>query len=377
MSRSSDTSSPSSADLGRAGGFHTPAGKRFPCKACGAFLEFVPGTTELRCRACGTVNQIASSDSGAVVESDFLATLNHLASAAPSIDVITIKCDSCAAEVTKQAEVTSFACPYCGNNLVSQPTSHSIIRPGAVLPFKIPKDQASKLFRQWVTTRWFAPNRLKRFSELKEQFSGIYVPYWTYDCRTTTRYTGQRGEYYYVTVGSGNNRRTERRTRWYPARGTVFNAFDDVLVRAGSSLPEKHLDQLEPWDLENLVEYNDDYLSGFRAETYKLGLPQGFAVAKVLMQPTIEATIRNDIGGDTQIINSTDTDYRSITFKHILLPVWVSAYRLGNRSFRFLVNARTGEVQGERPYSAWKIFFAVTGALIVIGIIIAFAMNSR
>lgn len=381
MSRMSATtpssSAPSSTDLSRAGGFHTKGGKRFPCKACGAFLEFVPGTTELRCRACGTVNDIPQSQANAVVENDFLATINHLASAAPSVEVTTIKCDACAAEVTKQAEVVSFACPYCGNNLVSQPECHSIIRPGAVLPFKVPKDQAAKLFREWVTTRWFAPNRLKRFSELKEQFSGIYVPYWTYDSRVTTQYTGQRGEYYYVTVGSGNNRRTERRVRWYPASGMVFNAFDDVLVRAGSSLPEKHLNQLEPWDLDNLVEYSDDYLSGFRAETYKTSLADGFTEAQELMQPTIDATIRADIGGDTQMITSKHSDYDAITFKHILLPVWVSAYRLGTQSFRFLVNGRTGEVQGERPYSEWKIFFAVAGGMLVIGTIVAIAMNAK
>jgi hypothetical protein len=165
--------------------------------------------------------------------------------------------------------------------------------------------------------------------------------------------------------------------RWYPASGVVFNAFDDVLVRAGSSLPEKHLNELEPWDMENLVEYNDDYLSGFRAETYKTSLADGFTEAQELMQPTIDATIRADIGGDTQMISSKSSEYDAITFKHILLPVWVSAYRLGAKSFRFLVNGRTGEVQGERPYSAWKIFFAVAGGLIVVGTIVAIAMNSR
>ena len=52
-----------------------------------------------------------------------------------------------------------------------------------------------------------------------------------------------------------------------------------------------------------------------------------------------------------------------------LLPVWISAYRFHDRTFRFLVNARTGEVQGERPYSWIKITLAVLAAVVAIIII--------
>ena len=84
---------------------------------------------------------------------------------------------------------------------------------------------------------------------------------------------------------------------------------------------------------------------------------------------TIRATIARDIGGDHQRIHSVDTRYFNVTFKHALLPVWISAYRFHERTFRFLVNARTGEVQGERPYSWIKITLAVLAAIVAILII--------
>ncbi len=59
--------------------------------------------------------------------------------------------------------------------------------------------------------------------------------------------------------------------------------------------------------------------------------------------------------------------YEDETFKHILLPVWMAAYKYAGKSYRFLVNGQTGEVQGERPWSVWKITFAVIGGLIVAG----------
>ena len=117
-----------------------------------------------------------------------------------------------------------------------------------------------------------------------------------------------------------------------------------------------------------VVPYRDEYLSGFAAETYQVDLVQGFEVAKAIMDDHIRATIRADIGGDHQRISSVDTRYRDVTFKHLLLPVWISAYRYHQRVFRFLVNARTGEVQGERPWSAFKI------AMVVIAILIAVAV---
>ena len=85
------------------------------------------------------------------------------------------------------------------------------------------------------------------------------------------------------------------------------------------------------------------------------------------MDGVIYNDVRQDIGGDVQRVDNIDSDYDAETFKHILLPVWMAAYKYGGKSYRFLVNGQTGEVQGERPWSVWKITFAVLAALIVAG----------
>ena len=95
-----------------------------------------------------------------------------------------------------------------------------------------------------------------------------------------------------------------------------------------------------------------------------MGLRQGFQEAQKVMEPRIAQTIRSDIGGDVQRISSANSSYDKITFKHILLPVWICAYRYKEKVYRFLINARTGEVQGERPWSAIKIALAVLSALV-------------
>lgn len=347
-----------------------PAGeRRFPCAQCGAGLAFEPGTRSLRCSYCGHENPIP--DAGSVVsEEDYHEQLRRIEEAAPTESHATVKCDACAAEVDRPPNVTSLTCPFCGSNIVATERCPTRIAPAALLPFAIGAEQARALYTKWLRGLWFAPGALKKYASQDERLGGIYTPYWTYDCATTARYTGQRGEYYYVTVGTGNNRRQERRVRWYPASGIVANNFNDVLVTAAKSLPKDRLEELAPWDLKNLVPYDDSYLAGFRAESYQVGLAEGFEDAKRLMAPVIERTIRDDIGGDTQRITSVNVRYEGITFKHILLPVWVSVYRFKGKVYRFLVNARTGEVQGERPYSWAKISAAAFAGVFVLGIII-------
>ncbi|HMN40123.1 MAG TPA: hypothetical protein PKE29_04710 [Phycisphaerales bacterium] len=351
---------------------------RFPCKQCGAKLEFTPGTWVTACPYCGCQNEIgAPRDFKDVEEIDYASTLAALQEKATTVRAMVMRCDACAASVTAPPNVTSISCPFCGSNIVATAQAATQIKPNAVLPFKTTREDAVARFRAWVRSRWFAPNKLTTRSMLDARFTGTYLPAWTYDTATTTAYSGERGDAYYTTetywVNGKPQTRTVRRIRWTSVSGVVNVGFDDVLVMASRSLPAKDLEQLEPWDLRSCVVYADDYLAGFRAESYQVGLDQGFEIAKEKMRPRIESAIRADIGGDEQRIGSTRTRYDRITFKHLLLPVWLSAYRFNERVYRFMVNARTGEVVGRRPYSAVKITLFVLMCLAIVGVIVMVA----
>ncbi|MBX3385178.1 MAG: hypothetical protein KF768_01260 [Phycisphaeraceae bacterium] len=364
-----DTSPPPTGPVGPA---------RFPCCKCGGQLEFAPGVLSMRCPYCGTQNEIEPPTSdpnapgAAVHERDLTATLAELESAAELVSHRTVKCGACAAEIERPEHVTSFSCPFCGTNIVATGIAARHIKPEGVLPFVYTRQRATETFRAWLKSRWFAPNALKREGLLDSGLSGVYMPAWTYDADTVTAYTGQRGDAYYVTVGSGKNRTTVRKVRWSRRSGVVRHEFDDVLVLASNSLPEKLAHELEPWDTGAALPYRDEYLAGFHAECYQIDVEGGFTLAQGKMRSYITTLVKRDIGGDEQRIASMDIDYRNVTFKHLLLPVWISAYRYRGKLYRFLVNARTGEVQGQRPYSWIKITLAVLAGLIVVGGFVAF-----
>ncbi len=350
----------------------------FACTSCGADLKYQPGTKHLTCEYCGAENDIPQIE-GEVKELDFNEYLSKKAESEDSVTESYVKCQNCGASSTLEPDVTSAFCPYCSTPLiVEQAQNETLIQPKSLLPFKIDKVKAKEQFKTWINKLWFAPGDLKKAVLHFDHFKGVYVPYWTYDTDTYTQYIGQRGDHYYVTESytttengqTVTKTREVQKTRWTPASGNVHKLFDDILVAATKALPQKYIYKLEPWDLENLIPYDKSYLSGFISEKYQIDLGEGFEVAKGIADPEIRRLIRSDIGGDEQRIISMNTDYRDITFKHLLLPIFVSAYKFKDKLYQFLVNGRTGEVQGQRPYSWLKITFAVLGAAALIAIIV-------
>ncbi len=348
----------------------------YPCTACGAKLEFAPGQLALRCPYCGSENAVAQpaaqDTAQALEELDYAAFLAQAVGNEPAIERQTVKCPGCGAASQLPANVTADRCPFCAIPLIAgNAYAGRTIAPRAVAPFDIPEARARTQFRDWIKGLWFAPNALKQAYRAASGLKGIYLPYWTYDSDTVTPYRGERGVYYYVTERYVENGETKTRevqhTRWHPAAGQVAVGFDDVLVPASQSLPGDYLNHLEPWKLTGLQPYREDYLAGFTVEAYQIGLEDGFTAARARMEPQIRAAICRDIGGDEQRIHQMTPRYHQIRFKHILLPVWLSTYQYADKTWRFLVNGQTGEVQGERPWSAWKIAFAVVAVLLVVG----------
>lgn len=352
---------------------------RWPCESCGADLRYVPGQTELKCDHCGHAQQIAAaaapSRSRALTEYDLAKGLQDDLPLSASEDLRSSHCPNCGAVVEFQTANHASACPFCDTPVVIDTGSHRRLKPQALVPFALTETQAREALMRWLGRLWFAPNSLLAYTRAGRAMTGVYAPFWTFDAASETRYHGQRGEHYYetrtvnVTVNGKTERREEKvqKTRWHPASGKVVRDFDDVLVMASSSLPRRLGADLTPWDLATLVPYSPDYLAGFQAEGYTVQLSDANSIAHQEMAQVIATDVRRDIGGDVQRIDTIDTNYSEETFKHILLPIWTAAYKYSNKSYRFLVNGQTGEVQGERPYSWWKISFAVAGVAILVG----------
>lgn len=347
----------------------------FPCESCGADQEYFIGHSSLRCSFCGFIKEIPL-DEREIEEQDYRATLRALEERQEpdaTAEGEKVQCSSCSAEVVFEGSVTSTECAYCGSPIqrARVHTETGRIPVDGLIPFAVDKPAARSSLRRWMSGLWFAPSNFKKQAALGK-FEGVYLPYWTFDTMTFCQYQGQRGDHYTETRGSGKNKRTVRKTRWSHRSGHFQRFFDDVLTLAATNVPLDLLRELEPWPLQKCVPFQPEYLAGLQARTYDTRLEDGFEAAQERIRAALHADVRSRIGGDVQRITRLDARHDAITFKHLLLPLWLLTYRYGGRTFQVVVNAETSEVHGERPWSVPKILFAIFSTLLVVSLLTFF-----
>lgn len=351
--------------------------RTYPCSQCGDQLVFNIELQKLACPSCGFQVEIDTSTLAAPQERDLRGTMSQLrslaqAETAPQVaGEKEIVCQNCGGHTTFTGTLTATRCPYCATPIQRDDVHEAPARlpVDGVLPFQLGEKQATEAIEKWINSRWFAPTEFKKYNE-KGSFTSIYAAYFTYDAHTRTAYEGRRGEHYTVTVGSGDNRRTETRTRWYPASGVVMNAFDDIAILANTGFDRGRVAQLEPWPTHDAKPFSQQYVAGHLSRTYDLDVEECFPEAKQQIDSEVEQSIRRNIGGDEQQITSRQTTFNSLLYKHLLLPIWLLTVVYEGKPFQVFINGVTGEVQGQRPWSKAKIAAAVTAAVILLILII-------
>lgn len=350
--------------------------RTYPCSQCGGQLEFNIRSQKLGCPQCGNVQELLEGGTGPVVERDLRQALHQTGKhAAAEVQPLVsgekeVVCQNCGGHTTFTGSLTSTRCPYCATPIQREDVHAAPARlpVDGVLPFSIDDPTAKKSLESWISSRWFAPDEFKKYTSTGS-FASVYAAYFTYDVQAWTSYTGQRGDNYTVTVGSGENQRTETRTSWHPAAGQVHNSFDDLAILANEGFDPQRVEKLEPWPMGGVRPFSPEYTAGHLSRTYDKGVDACFEVAKERVQGEIDNTIRQDIGGDQQRISSKATTFGELTYKHLLLPIWLLTVIYAQRPFQVVINGATGEVHGERPYSKVKIAMAVALAVIVAVII--------
>lgn len=341
------------------------------CKACGSEMTYDPGKRMLVCNHCGNTQALGAA-SDLVVERSYNEAWD-LSDQAQGFDIPTktFHCNGCGANTAVEPGTTRFVCPFCASENVNAEAHESrVVRPAGVLPFLIAKPQAMDKFKEWIRKGFFAPNNLKRLAKL-DGLRSVYLPFWTYDADTESAWTADAGYYYYESEyytdkeGKTQERRV-RKTRWVPASGYYAHDFNDVLVLGSQGLTQNFVERIYPFELKDVVNYDSRYMLGHDSEVYQRDVHEGFDVASDIMDAEIRSAIVRRIPGDTYRNLHVNTRKSAITFKHILLPIWIAAYKYNGKLFQFLVNGQTGKISGKKPVSFWKVAMLV---LVILGAI--------
>lgn len=334
------------------------------CPQCGGVMDFNPATGNLKCPYCDYEEEIkadASAPSKAE-ELDFTKA-EHTANRDWGVKTKTVHCKACGAESIYDLQQTSAVCPFCGSNQVMEANDEDTIAPGGVVPFSISDKEASNLFHQWIKKKWFCP-KLAKESAKPNSFKGIYLPYWTFDSDTFTTYNGEYGIDRTVKDKDGHSKTV---TDWHRTNGTHKQFIDDALVLASTKHNSSMLKGIEPFDTENNKPYTPEYLAGFVAERYSIGLNDAWGLAQKIIHKMLDNSISSKIRKEHRADRVRDlklnTEYSNITYKHLLLPIWVSNFKYNDKVYQFVVNGQTGKINGDTPVSVPKIIITVVAVI--------------
>lgn len=347
------------------------------CPQCGGIMNFDPKTGGMYCPFCEHKEKIGEGENErSADELDFdeaEETGNH----DWGTKTKTVICKSCGGEMVYDELQISGVCPWCGSNQVMEEKGADSLAPNGVCPFKIDRQTAGANFKRWLKGKWFCPGKAKKMAKA-DAFTGVYLPYWTFDTDTYSEFTARYGiDREVEEEDSDGNRHTRTVTDWYRCSGSHAEFINDELVEATRKNNSDILSKIKPFNTEDNVVYRPEYLSGFASERYSVGIKDAWKIAK----NSITSKLRSSIEKQIEYQHSADrvdslkfsTDFSDITYKYLLLPVWMSSFKFKNKIYNFAVNGQTGKVGGKSPVSFWRVLLAVLIAAGIIALIVYLA----
>ena len=202
-----------------------------------------------------------------------------------------------------------------------------------------------------------------------DNVNGVYQPGFTFDSKTISHYQGRIGKRHTRTVGSGKNRRVETYIVWRYISGVHNDAFDDVFVNADENYLQSTLDKILTFNYQTIKVYDDEYLAGFIAKRYNRNANDCWKDARSMMDSDIKRRILSKYSYDVVDYIKVATSHSEVTYKYVLLPIYLVNYKHGTKNYTLHINGNSGKVTGKTPVSAIKVTIAVLLGLVALAVL--------
>ena len=311
--------------------------------------------------------------------------------AADANDVITLKCESCGAEVViDTASANQARCHWCRNMLSINHQVPNGAVPDAVLPFGVSKDDARAEIERFVGKRKFFahPTFTREFTT--KNICGVYFPYMIVDINAHDHLSGT-GEVLIrsYSVKKGDSSETRYDADAYHVERDFDIAINDLTVEASvdklnvssSEKTTNIINSIMPFDTKNCVRYNANYLRGYTSEKRDVDVNNVRPLVATQAQDIARIAANETLAKyDRGIAWSGEAfDIKGESWLAAYLPVWLYSYLQvkGNKKLLHYVavNARTKETMGSVPIDMTKLWI-VSIAIEFFGLILALFLGS-
>jgi len=333
------------------------------CGGCGGSMLFDIGTGNLKCERCGSMTEV--DDGGAVqrraMTQDIMKTHENWQEGAVS------RCDGCGAKGVVDRKSLSKHCAFCGSARIVAIEELAGIKPDSVIPFQITSDSARERFTKWLKGKFFAPGGIKRL-QTDEQFNAVYSSSWSFSANTHSRYAGTLGRRE-TRVRTVNGRTTTTTViRYFRVSGDIAQNYRDFFVQSGDRIQSGTFNKLQPFNLQLVKAYRQEFLAGIVAEHYSRTIEVCFKDFTDFVQRDLRQRIMRRHHADVVQSLNLQTNYSDKAFNYVLLPIYIANYTWKGKLYNFYVNGASGKIVGKYPLSIWKIALTALGALAAVAL---------
>lgn len=336
--------------------------QQFKCPCCGGTVVFSSQVQSLKCEYCDSEFDIRKLDElkDVVSEESVSKDVEWGEYHEESLDgMSSYSCSSCGANVVVDANTLATECVYCGNKIVIQANATGVVKPDCVIPFALDKDYAVGELKKFYKGKFLLPSEFTRENRI-EKITGLYVPFWLYDCDVDAKlvFNAQKSE----TWTSGNYRYTK--TDYYKIRRYGALGFNSIPVDASSGMDNQYMDSIEPYSFDKLVDFNSAYLAGFQADKYDEDSQKCMERANERIRTSVIEEFQETLDSDYESItvDSSVIDLKHGDIRYAFLPIWILNTKYKDKLYTFAVNAQTGKVVGSLPTSMAKFFLFWLGS---------------
>ena len=330
------------------------------CPSCNASLPFNPVTQKWDCEYCGSSYSLEE-----LTKEEKNKKLNEEVESTKVVDVY--RCNSCGAEVVADDTTASTFCLYCGNTNILKEKMQGKFKPEYIIPFKKIKEQAQKAFKDGCKGKLFMPKGFDSISNI-EKITGVYIPFWLFDATVEANMKGTGTKIKTWSDSSYNYTKKDVYSIYRAGHFEVENVPTDGALKFDDTL----MQSIEPFNYEDMVDFNMSYMSGFLAEKYNVDEEEASKTAKTRIENTAAEALKEDanlsytvvsVAEHQEILDMKDTSYA-------LLPVWMLNIKYKGKMYPFAMNGQTGKMVGDVPVDTGKlIFYSIVGQIVAMLIV--------
>ena len=327
------------------------------CKNCGGNMYYNPTKGGLLCQRC---NNFVAVEGTATSEKSFQDILKS----APSWqkDTIVFRCEHCGAKIVAAKFDLVTKCDYCGETNMVKTQESSGSRPDTVILFELNREEATGKVNDWLSKRIFAPSEFKQIAKNRE-LTCVYCPAFTFDANVVTRYSAVLVQSNTTTVTVDGKAITRTQTSKRGINDLDTRTFDDILILANDEITPNFLEQIKPFNTNEGKVFQQSYLSGFTVGNASKDAQKCWNEAKKTMEDAVRAKLmaRYCRNGTTLEDLQLESNFTNITYKYVLLPIYIGSTKYKGVQYPLYLNGQTGKLYGKTPKSWWKILLTCAG----------------